>query len=121
MKALWEKLGKYRLWLIAALVLAIVAAVVSGGKTTDAASSEERRIAEVLSAIDGAGRVEVALYYQKTDVVFGETAQSKPCGMVIVAEGAQDLQVRLTLIRAARTLLNLPENAVDVFAMKEVP
>jgi hypothetical protein len=35
----------------------------------------------------------------------------------VVAQGADDLAVRLELIRAVRTLLGLPEAAVDVFAM----
>ena len=40
-------------------------------------------------------------------------------GAVVVAEGADDLWVRLSLIRAMRTLLGLPESAVDVFVMEE--
>ena len=40
-------------------------------------------------------------------------------GAVVVAEGADDLSVRLSLIRAVRTLLGLPESAVDVFVMEE--
>ena len=114
-------LGRYKYWLIAAVTLLAVAVVASSGGQAGGSSAEERRIAEVLSAIEGAGRVEVALYFNKAATAFGETAQSKPCGMVIVAEGAQDLRVRLTLIRAGRTLLGLPEDAVDVFTMKEAP
>ena len=79
------------------------------------ASQQEQRIAEVLSAMAGAGRVEVALYYAR------ETTGSsgEPTGALVVAQGADDMQVRLNLIRAVRTLLGLPENAVDVFVMEE--
>jgi hypothetical protein len=38
---------------------------------------------------------------------------------VVVAQGADALSVRLELIRAARTLLSLPEEAVDVFVMND--
>ena len=121
MKPLRAMLGKYKYWLIAAATLLVIAFFASSGTPKGGPSAEEQRIADVLSAIEGAGKVEVALYFNKTETAFGETAQAKPRGMVIVAEGAQDMRVRLTLIRAARTLIGLPEEAVDVFAMKEEP
>ena len=106
--------GKTGFWLAAAFaVMALLLALGSGG--TQTASQEEKRIAEVLSAMEGAGRVEVALFYNKSGLT-GES--SAPTGAVVVAEGAQDLRVRLNLIRAMRTLLGLTENAVDVFAME---
>jgi len=108
--------GKAGYWLAGFLVIAaLMLALGSGG--THTASQEERRIAEVLSSMAGAGRVEVALFYSPTGKL-GETAS--PTGAVIVAQGADDLAVRLNLIRAIRTLLGLPENAVDVFAMEEL-
>ncbi len=77
-------------------------------------------MAEVLSAMAGAGRVEVALFYETEAVTaFGGGGKSRPTGAVVVAEGAGDMQVRLELIRAARTLLGLPEAAVDVFVMED--
>lgn len=104
-------------WLVAAaLVMALLLTV--GGRDTGMASQEEQRIAEVLGAMAGAGKVEVALFYGgETDALGGRTAG--PTGAVVVAEGADDLSVRLSLIRAVRTLLGLPESAVDVFVMEE--
>lgn len=107
--------GRTGLWL--AVGLAVLALILMLGEkgVQDTASQEERRMAEVLSAMAGAGKVEVALFYA------GGTERSYatvPTGAVIVAEGAADMSVRLSLIRAARTLLGLPENAVDVFAME---
>ena len=68
--------------------------------------------------MDGAGKVEVALFYAQEAGAFGASA-SVPTGAVVVAEGAEDMAVRLKLIRAVRTLLSLPESAVDVFVMEE--
>jgi len=107
------------MWLAAALAVAALAVALSSGGETGAASQEERRIAEVLGAMAGAGRVEVALFYQSSQGAF-ESA-TVPSGALVVAEGADDLAVKLNLIRAVRTLLGLPENAVDVFAMGEQP
>ncbi|MDD3412128.1 MAG: hypothetical protein PHY12_15090 [Eubacteriales bacterium] len=118
MKALWERLRSRPLLLVMGIVVAALLWMAFSQGQSTGASHEEKRIADVLSAMSGAGRVEVALYYEQAD---GLSGQSKPCGAVAVAQGADDMQVRLRLIRALRTLLGLPENAVDVFAMKEEP
>lgn len=105
--------GRTGFWLAGIFALMALMLVLGSGNT-HTASQEERRIAEVLSAISGAGKVEVVLFYSQPDP--GESAV--PTGAVVVAEGASDLSVRLNLIRAMRTLLGLSENAVDVFAME---
>ena len=119
----WLKTGR-RLWWVAMgmlLLLCLLAASQSAGGG-GGASTEEKRIAEVLSAMEGAGRVEVALFYESEAVgAFGGSGKSRPTGAVVVAQGAGDLRVRLELIRAVRTLLGLPENAVDVFVMEGKP
>lgn len=112
--------GKTTLWLVGALVVLAVAMFLNAGWQTDSASQEERRMAEVLGAIEGAGRVEVALFYTG-ESAGGYGAARQPTGAVVVAEGAGEMNVRLQLIRATRTLLGLPENAVDVFVMEENP
>ena len=38
-------------------------------------------------------------------------------GVVVVAQGADDISVRLNLLRAAVTALQIDESRVDVFAM----
>ena len=110
--------GKSALWLACALGVLAVLAAVSGGEST--ATQTELRMAEVLSAIDGAGKVEVALFCarQEADGFGPVNDASVPTGAVIVAEGAGEMHVRLQLIRAARALLGLEENAVDVFVME---
>lgn len=107
------------LWLVGALAALLLAGALLSGGGGSSASNEESRIAEVLSAMAGAGRVEVALYYgEASESAFAQTVK-RPTGAVVVAEGADDLAVRLRLIRAVRTLLGLPETAVDVFEMEE--
>jgi len=112
--------GKGGLWL-AVLLAALACILALGGKEVypSEATQTERRIAEVLSAIEGAGSVEVALFYTPTQPSALGSSEGVPTGAVVVAQGAGDLGVRLRLIRAVRTLLGLPESAVDVFAMEE--
>ena len=115
----WLKENKAVLWMAAALIAAVMCLAL-GGEKSGGASQEERRIAQVLSAIEGAGRVEVALYYAKErESTMGISQNTQPTGAVVVAQGAENLEVRLSLIRAIRTLLGLPESAVDVFVMEE--
>ncbi len=100
------------LWLAVALA-ALLLLLLLGGQPQQNASREEERMAQVLGMIEGAGKVEVALFYAPDET----GRSSNPTGAVVVAQGADVLPVRLELIRAVRTLLGLPEAAVDVFAM----
>ena len=68
----------------------------------------EARIAQTLSAMEGAGEVNVVIRTQAG--VNGEVA----CSAVAVAQGADDLLVRLELEEALCTLLGLPMQAVRV-------
>lgn len=104
--------GKAGLWLAALMAAAALVLVCQSGNS-GTESMTEKRVAKVLSTMAGAGRVEVALYYADAE----ETGT--PTGALVVAEGAQEMGVRLNLIRAVRTLFGLPENAVDVFVMEE--
>ncbi|MCL2545326.1 MAG: hypothetical protein FWE77_05345 [Clostridia bacterium] len=93
------------------------AAQIEGGQT-----DLEKRLAHVLSAIDGAGRVEVIIHTVQSAASqpaasFGAASlpkEEKPSGVIVVAEGAGDLQVRLDIARAVQTLLGLPASAVEV-------
>ena len=71
--------------------------------------SVEQRLAHVLSLIEGAGDVEVLVTQSDTGVI----------GVLIVADGAQELAVRTELMRAAMTALDVPAQSVEVFARKK--
>lgn len=91
-------------WIIAALLFCVALCLMLGTSTDDS-SSEESRISRVLSAIEGAGIVEVAVYYE--DAV--------PCGAVVVADGAGDVAVQLRLLSAVTTLLGINQNRVSIY------
>jgi hypothetical protein len=92
-------------WLLAALCICVLlcfALTASGDKSLP---TEEEHISRVLSAIQGAGDVEVAVYYE--DAV--------PCGAVVVAQGASDIAVQLRLASAVTTLLGIDANRVAIY------
>lgn len=94
-------------WLLAALALVVVLCLALGAADGGAAArtEEEARLSRVLSAMAGAGTVDVAVYYD--DAV--------PCGAVVVADGAGDAAVRIRLASAVTTLLGLDMSRVAVY------
>lgn len=111
-------LSRLPLWIAACAMAVLFFLLISQTGQEVSASQQERRLAQVLSSMAGAGRVEVALYYAQSASEGFSSSLSEPTGALVVAEGADDMAVRLSLIRAVRTLLGLPENAVDVFMME---
>ena len=83
----------------------------------------EKQASEVLSHVEGAGRVEVTVMTRKaqtggTGLLTGKTDGDAeiPCGAVAVAQGADDPFVRMQLEQALCALLGLPGSAVSVMA-----
>lgn len=119
----------------AAMLLAVL--VIAGGalwpqqtqiaaQTASHASELEARLGEVLSEISGAGRVEVAIQYevrQEAQSVWSNTQTNSgngaPASVIVVAQGAGDVAVRLRLARAVQTLLQLDAECVEVFEMRK--
>ncbi|HOV69279.1 MAG TPA: hypothetical protein PLZ84_03030 [Clostridia bacterium] len=126
--------------------------------TKDDAAAFEKKIADTLSAIKGAGKVKVMVTYEsspeivpvysvdkETDTTEGgdvitrqERERSSPAtlndngktkafvlkelnpeirGVIVIAEGANDIGVRLKLQQAVVTVLNITPDRVDVFEM----
>lgn len=91
-------------WILAALVFCAALCLMLGTRT-ETATTEESRISRVLSAIDGAGTVEVAVHYE----------ESVPCSAVVVAQGAGDIAVQLRLVSAVTTLLGIDQSRVAIY------
>lgn len=92
-------------WLLAALAVCAALCLLSGLAGGNATLPEEQRISRVLSAMEGAGAVEVAVYY----------AEAVPCGALVVADGASSMTVRLRLTEAVSALLGLAEDRIAVY------
>lgn len=99
-------------WLVAALLLVVALCLALGASENGKApqTADEARVSRVLSAMAGAGTVDVAIYYD----------DSAPCGAVIVADGAGDAAVRIRLTGAVTTLLGLDASRVAVYEREGV-
>lgn len=104
------------------LLTAALLLLALGGRLTDnggAAEDLESRVERTLSAMEGAGRVQVVIvtHAQQADPgtwTKADGAAEIPCGAVAVAEGADDPLVRIELEQALCALLGLPASAVSV-------
>ena len=105
--------------------LAILAALLlfltfSSGRR--AAQPLEERISRTLSAVDGAGKVEVTIRMREQEesgasaLGMAQKAQSIPCGAVAVAQGADDPLVAMQLHDALCALLGIAPSAVSVIS-----
>ena len=136
LSAIGEKIrgkGAQAAILLAVLVLAGSAllpqtesAAPRSAQTQTHADTLEARLGEVLSQITGAGKVEVAIQYAQAvsaqeNWLSAQQTQTRgdPVAVVVVAEGADDVAVRLQLARAVETLLRLDAANVEVFEMRK--
>lgn len=98
---------EWLLLLIAACVATLV--LTRGGSDAGAQPTElEARLERVLSAVEGAGEVRAMVSEQN----------GKIAGVVIVAAGAEDVGVRLSLMQAARALLDVELDQIEVIQMR---
>ena len=107
MKQLFETIKAAR-WLeltiaIGLVCVLIVLALGSGGGS--AASDEEARMQRILSEIDGVGRVRVMI---------ARDDGGNCTGVVVVASGAEDVEVMLRLQRAVQALTNLELSQIEI-------
>lgn len=149
---------KLRLLIIIALVVVVVVILLCGFVKSDETTAEtdevivyvdrlESRLSELLSEVEGAGKVKVAisvasgrelvLAMKKNETVTdgvtkkeetpitvnGKTVTVKELypeitGVLIVAEGAKNLSVLTKIQQAASSLLNIDINRIEILTMK---
>ena len=110
-----------RSWIIigAALLAAALLLMLARGsqEQTSGMTELEARLSATLSGIEGAGRVRaMVLADTEAGAFVAESGAQEVRGVIIVAQGAYDVGVRLSLQRAAMTLFSLPAERVEVFS-----
>lgn len=113
---MFEKIGKEKFMkLITALLIASIAILALSVLTSspdrrkqiiDKNGGTEEQLCSVLSGIEGAGQVEVAVEYDERDQVKG---------VIVLAEGAGSPVVESKLTSGVATLYQIPVSSVIVF------
>lgn len=108
MKQLLEALKaarKLELCIALAAAAILLALGMGSGFSEGGANTQEKRMARILSSIEGAGRVQVMLSGD------GEAGYS---GAVVAASGAEDIAVCLQIQRAVQTLTGLELDEIEI-------
>lgn len=107
MKKFWEILkGARRIeWFLIAIAVAILLLLMPRPGSTGAHTEIETRLAGILGRIDGVGRVEVMI---------AQDAEGAPAGVLVVAEGAEDIRTSLKLEMAVKTLLGTEVSRIEI-------
>ena len=104
--------------------------------TTVDFAGEEERLGDILSQIEGAGRISVMISYESTpekelagedggrtmlyggDAVVKREVYPVVKGVIIVADGAYDAQIKRALMEAAAAVTGAGANRICVYPMK---
>ncbi len=117
LKAAGKKLkGTKNIQIVVAIFIIAVALIIYSGvaaskeKKTDQTvmTSEETRLSAILSKVDGAGEVETMI----------SSSDGKIVGVLVLAEGADSISVRIRLLEAAACALGVDKNIVSVYGKK---
>ena len=111
--------------LLGALVLLLLIPGTSAQKETITATggssqSMEERLQNVLSAIEGVGKVEVMITLEESgSTLFGtEGGKQKVCGVLVVAEGAGNAAVNARISEAVKALFSIDLHKISIAKMK---
>ena len=107
-------------WVLLTLALAAFFLLTADTPGADSyeATSLERRMENVLSCIEGAGRVRVLVNPGTAAAAFS-AQDERAAGVLVVAEGAGNIKVNMELQRAVQALLGVEARQIEILTMKE--
>ena len=105
---------------VAVLGMAVMNSMQKPTQQMDARTDMERRLEDVLGEISGAGKVRVMVSESTNEAqtAFSEQAAGGIRGVLVVAEGAEDLRVRMEIQRAVQALLDVELSAIEITGMQ---
>ena len=95
--------------IFAVIILLIYLSSVGSTKSTSTTNGQtelEIRLCGILEDLEGVGKVSVMINYLDE--------KQTMAGVVVVASGASDVAVRLQILRAVETVLNLPTTNIEI-------
>lgn len=122
-----DKGSKYLIFILVGLLILVMCIPTKTNETqlVQNESSEsnvdlEIRLANVLSAMEGVGKVEVMITTEGArDSVFGsQSTSTKVCGVVVVAEGAGSATVNTRITEAIKALFSIDVHKISIVRMR---
>ncbi|MDE5549308.1 MAG: hypothetical protein K2J13_03550 [Clostridia bacterium] len=120
--------------IICAIVIAVIAicvyfsvnAMTSKSKTTATSTTQQQdgligEVKSILSSIEGVGECEILITYKYTSEEINVDALNSTDniqGVVVVAQGGQDVYTRIKITNALCTLLKIEASNIQIFEMK---
>lgn len=106
-------------WAVAAAAAAALALLLTHGEADvrSEATALEQRMESVLSCVEGAGRVRVLVNGSGSSSVLSD-GRTQVLGVVVVAEGAREIRVRMELEQAVMALLGVDASQIEILGMK---
>jgi len=104
----------------ALIAVGLAALLMMAGDSQDGAAVQstalEQRMAAVLSCVQGAGEVRVLV--NQAEAAFASSG-APVTGVLVVAEGADDVLVSIELQRAVQAVLGVEAERIEILTMKE--
>lgn len=122
-----EKGSKYIVFILVGLLILVMCIPTKTGESQLTQEKEdvtgvalETRLENVLSVMEGVGKVEVMITTEgERDSVFGaQSTGEKVCGVVIVAEGAGNATVNTRITEAVKALFPIDVHKISIVKMR---
>lgn len=117
MKFFSEKKDIVKIAMVFGLGLILMFIGNSSANTSDIEQGVEERIATACSGVDGVGNCSVLVYY--TPFASRDDEQRKVESVIVICEGADSPQVRLTLTEMLSSFFGIGTNRVRIEKMKK--
>jgi len=120
-----EKGNKYLIFILVGILILVVFLPTGTSNKQENWQTEtvendelEERLKKVLSAMEGVGKVEVMITRENSKTsIFGQEESTMVCGVVVVAEGADNASVNARITKAVEALFSVDAHKISIVKM----
>ena len=121
-KSFSDFLGKVPLWVKLTVALLVVLAVIislgSDEKESETVESDEQKISELCSMIEGAGECRAVVTYEEKKSYFSSDGERTVLAVAVICEGAEDVRVEAKIKKLISSMYGIGTNRIEVLCPK---
>lgn len=121
-KSFFDFLGKVPPWakLIAAflVVAVVIISFSSEEKESEVLESDENKIAELCSMIEGVGECRAVVTYEEKKSYFSSEGERTVLAVAVICEGAEDVRVEAKIKKLISAMYGIGTNRIEVLCPK---